>query len=36
MEENAIDDLKMFMDLVVQPNIQKGLGMYLEAMKKSK
>lgn len=36
MEENAIDDLKMFMDLVMQPNIQKGLGMYLEAMKKSK
>ncbi|XP_034232488.1 enoyl-CoA delta isomerase 1, mitochondrial-like [Thrips palmi] len=36
MEENAIDDLKAFMDLVVQPNIQKGLGMYLEAMKKSK
>lgn len=33
MEENAIDDLKAFMDLTVQPNIQKGLGMYLEAMK---
>ncbi|XP_026285261.1 enoyl-CoA delta isomerase 1, mitochondrial [Frankliniella occidentalis] len=34
MEDNMIDDLQIFMDLVTQPKIQKGLEMYLATLKK--
>ncbi|KAK3909936.1 Enoyl-CoA delta isomerase 1, mitochondrial [Frankliniella fusca] len=34
MEDNMIDDLQMFMDLVTQEKIQKGIGLYLASLKK--
>lgn len=34
MEENVIDDLKAFVDVVTQPKVQQGLELYLASLKK--
>lgn len=34
LEKNRERDLQMFLAVVTQPEVQKGLGIYIESLKK--